>query len=67
MNWLADQLNQWRVVPRALMAVYMYLLIEASYWFMALPDPNGPQSAFISAVWAVGAAWFGIYVNGKPT
>lgn len=62
MDWPAT-IDRWRVIPRALMVTYMWLLNEATQWFMALPDPNGAQSAFIAAVWGAGAVWFGAYVN----
>lgn len=67
-NWLwhlPTYIDRWRLVPRALMAVYMMLLVQVSNWFMTLDVPNGPQSAFVAAVWAAGAAWFGLYLN-KP-
>ena len=36
-------------------------------WFMALPEPNNAQAGFVSVVVGAGAAWFGLYVNGKST
>ena len=32
---------------------------------MSLPDPNNAQAGFVSVVVGAGAAWFGLYVNGK--
>ena len=32
-------------------------------WFMALPEPTAPQSAFVSVIVGAGAAWFGLYVG----
>ena len=32
---------------------------------MNLPDPNNAQAGFVSVVVGAGAAWFGLYVNGK--
>lgn len=60
-----DDLDKWRAIPRLLMLVYMWLLWYVTSWFMALPDPSGPQAALVSTAWGAGAAWFGIYVNGK--
>ena len=62
---LPAYIDRWRLVPRALMSVYMVLLVNVTDWFMALQTPNGAQSAFAAAVWAAGAAWFGLYL-GKP-
>lgn len=61
-----QQLDQWRIVPRLLMGVYMWLLWQVTVWFMALQEPNGPQAALVSTAWGAGTAWFGIYINGKP-
>lgn len=33
---------------------------------MTLPDPNNAQAGFVSVIVGAGAAWFGLYVNGKP-
>ena len=63
---LHDIVNKWRVVPRLLMFVYMVLLVWVSQWFMGLDAPNGAQGTFAGVVWGAGAAWFGIYINGKP-
>jgi len=55
-----------RIVPRGLMAAYGYTFWLVTTWYMALPDPSGAQSAFVSTVVGAGAVWFGIYVNTKP-
>ena len=36
-------------------------------WFMALEAPNNAQAGFVSVVVGAGAAWFGLYVNGKSS
>jgi hypothetical protein len=36
-------------------------------WFMMLENPNNAQAGFVSVVVGAGAAWFGLYVNGKKT
>lgn len=60
---IAQTLNELRVIPRALMAFYIWLTWSTSEWFFALEDPNTSQAAFASAVIGAGAAWFGLYVN----
>lgn len=57
--------DRWRVWPRAMITVYLWLLIETAFWFMGLPMPNPAQSAFASAVIGIGAGWFMIY-SKKP-
>ena len=34
---------------------------------MALDNPNNAQAGLVSVVVGAGAAWFGLYVNGKKT
>lgn len=62
----AKMVDSWRPWPRAFMGVYILLLYESTMWFMALEEPNGPQSALISTIVGAGAAWFGLYVNSGP-
>lgn len=62
-----ETLDKWRIVPRLLMLAYGVTFYRCVEWFMAIPDPNNAQSAFVSVVVGAGAAWFSIYVNGKPT
>ena len=59
----ATRANQWRIIPRLLIAMYGYMCYEAAMWFMGIPSPTGPQVAFVSTIWGGGAAWFGFYVN----
>ena len=62
----AEALNRFRVFPRLMMAVYMYMFVEACVWFMGLPTPSPSQAAFLSTIIGAGAAWFGLYVNSGP-
>lgn len=34
---------------------------------MSLSDPNNAQAGFVSVIVGAGAAWFGLYVNSKPS
>ena len=60
-------LSNWRFVPRAMMLLYCYAFYQTMNWFMALPEPNNAQAGFVSVVVGAGAAWFGLYVNGKSS
>ena len=62
--FIAQAVDSWRIIPRAFLGVYMYLLYYTTFWFMDLPDPTMQQSGLISVVVGAGAAWFGLYVNG---
>ena len=58
-------IDRWRIWPRAMITVYLWLVVEVSFWFMGIPIPSASQSAFASAVLGIGAAWFGLYLQ-KP-
>jgi len=61
--FVAQAIDSWRIIPRAFLAVYMYLLYYTTFWFMSLPEPSFEQSGLISIVVGAGAAWFGLYTN----
>ena len=60
-------MSNWRIVPRGLMLAYGLAFYNTINWFMVLENPNNAQAGFVSVVVGAGAAWFAIYVNGKPT
>ena len=61
--FVAQAIDAWRIIPRAFLAVYMYLLYYTTFWFMSIADPSFEQSGLISIVVGAGAAWFGLYTN----
>jgi hypothetical protein len=61
--FVAQAIDSWRLIPRAFLSVYMYLLYYVVFWFMALEDPSFEQSGLISVVVGAGAAWFGLYTS----
>ena len=61
--FVAQAIDSWRIIPRAFLAVYMYLLYFTTFWFMDLTDPSFEQSGLISIVVGAGAAWCGLYTN----
>jgi hypothetical protein len=64
---LPQFLSNWRTVPRLMMVLYGLVFYETMTWFMSLTEPNNAQAGFVSVVVGAGAAWFGLYVNGKST
>ena len=64
---LPQFLSNWRTVPRLMMILYGLVFYETMTWFMALDAPNNAQAGFVSVVVGAGAAWFGLYVNGKSS
>ena len=59
----SEQVDRWRIVPRLFICLYGLAFFRTTEWFMALPEPTNPQSAFISVIVGAGAAWFGLYVS----
>ena len=62
MSW-ARRVNEWRVVPRLLVAGYGWLMWDVAQWYMGLPAPSAPQAAFVSTMTGAAAAVFGLYCN----
>ena len=60
---IADIINKLRIVPRLLMLGYGFIFYEITHWFMNIPDPTAPQSAFVATVVGSAAAFFGLYVG----
>ena len=65
--FMAQAVDAWRIFPRVFLSVYIFLLYYSTMWFMALPEPSLEQSGLISIIVGAGAAWFGLYVNGKSS
>ena len=65
--FIAQAVDSWRIIPRAFLAEYMYLLYYTTFWFMDLADPTFEQSGLISIVVGAGAAWFGLYTNSSKS
>ena len=65
--FVAQAIDSWRIIPRAFLSVYMFLLYYTTFWFMDLASPNMEQSGFISVVVGAGAAWFGLYTSTSKT
>ena len=65
--FVAQAVDSWRIIPRAFLSVYMFLLYYTTFWFMDIVDPTMEQSGFISVVVGAGAAWFGLYTSTSKT
>ena len=61
--FVAQAVDSWRLIPRAFLSIYMYLLYYVVFWYMDLPEPTMEQSGLISVVVGAGAAWFGLYTS----
>ena len=65
--FVAQAVDSWRIIPRAFLSVYMFLLYYTTFWFMDITDPTMEQSGFISVVVGAGAGWFGLYTSTSKT
>ena len=64
MRWpTPEDLERWRIIPRALIALYGVICLQTHQWFISLEDPTSPQQLYASVVWGAAAAWFGFYTN----
>ena len=59
----AEVLDAYRVVPRIVLALYVYFLYKVGIWFMSLPEPSTQHAAFIATVVGASAAIIGLYQN----
>jgi len=63
---LYEAIDSLRIFPRIFISTYMILLYKSIIWFMSLSAPTPEQTALISVITGVGAAWFGLYIgSGK--
>jgi len=63
---LAQQVDEWRVVPRLLVAWYCWLVYEVTSWAMHTPDLSVQAAAFaggITAMLPAMAKWY--FETGK--
>ena len=59
-----QKLNEWRLIPRVLMALYGYICWATWVWFTGLgAEATTQQVTFASMIWAQSPAWFGLYVK----
>ena len=56
-------LNDWRIIPRLILALYGYVFWDVLQWFMDQPDPSNSQAMFVSTVVGAAPAFFGLYGN----
>ena len=61
----SSQIDKLRIWPRMLITLYGFMFFKTTEWFMSLPEPTAPQSAFVSVIVGAGAAWFGLYVGSS--
>ena len=60
---MKDQLNQYRVFPRAFAIFYLYWMGQVINWGINQPDLSNAQAAFIASIVTGAAAYFKFYVE----
>lgn len=61
---IAEVFDAWRVFPRLVVLVWLYLIVRLVFWFMALPDISIAQGGFLGSVAGLGTGGiFGFYVK----
>ena len=60
---IPEFMNNWRLIPRLLMALYCLAFYQVTTWFMAMSDPTTAQASFVSVIVGAGAGFFGLYVG----
>ena len=61
-----DQLNSWRVIPRLLMLMMVFMTYRVVEWFMTLPAPTLGQAGLVSVMTGALTGAFGLFLgSGK--
>jgi hypothetical protein len=61
-----DTLDKWRILPRLVMVVMIFMTYRVVEWFMDLPDPNPEQAALVSVMTGALTGAFGLFLgSGK--
>ena len=56
-------IDTFKIIPRALILMWMYLTYTVIFWFMSLDVPTIEQSALVSVVTGSQAAAFGLFLG----
>ena len=59
------KIDEWKILPRVMMAVMTLMSWRCAEWFMNLEDPTASQSAFVSVVMGAMTGAFGIWMGGE--
>ena len=52
-----------RIIPRALILLYMYLTYSTVFWYMGLSDPSLEQSGMVSVITSAQAVALGLFLG----
>ena len=70
MTKMSEHIEQWsqaidslRIIPRALILLYMYLTYSTVFWYMGLSDPSLEQSGMVSVITSAQAVALGLFLG----
>ena len=52
-----------RIIPKALILLYMYLTYSTVFWYMGLADPSLEQSGMVSVITSAQAVALGLFLG----
>ena len=56
-------IDSFKVIPRALILLYMYLTYETVFWYMGLESPSLEQSGMVSVLTSANAVAMGLFMG----
>lgn len=65
MTYTMERILAWKLLPRAVMAVMLWMYVETLYWFMAIPQDEVSTQATALTATVTGAisGAFGIWLS----
>ena len=55
--------DSFKIIPRALILLYMYLTYKTVFWYMGLADPRLEQSGMVSVITSAQAVALGLFLG----
>tara|TARA_R110002020_G_scaffold115184_2_gene264900 strand:+ start:398 stop:619 length:222 start_codon:yes stop_codon:yes gene_type:complete len=70
MTKMSEHIEQWsqaidslKIIPRALILLYMYLTYATVFWYMGLDNPTLQQSGMVSVITSAQAVALGLFMG----
>ena len=61
-DW-SHAIDSFKVIPRALILLYMYLTYSTVFWYMGLENPTLQQSGMVSVLTSAQAVALGLFLG----
>ena len=56
-------IDSFKIIPRGLILLYMYLTYSTVFWYMGLADPSLEQSGMVSVITSAQAVALGLFLG----